>query len=211
MWFWEVGFPGRGPGISVGMAFVLPPLALLDRLARFWWLVLLTGIGWLLVAVIILRFDYASVTAVAVLFGCLAIAIGVTEAFFAEVARGWWRVLHFALAAIFTVIGVIAFFKPGGTFVGLAAVISFYFVFAGTWNLVTGLWTRAVNEAWWVLVLAGLVELGLGLWAAGYWGRSATLLLAFVGAMAMIRGVTQIVFAFRLHALHNALEPLLAA
>jgi uncharacterized membrane protein HdeD (DUF308 family) len=190
------------------MAFFLPPAALLDRVARLWWLVLLTGIGWIVVAVVVLRFDYASVAAIAVLFGCLAIAVGITEAFFAEAARGWWKALHFVLAAVFVVIGVIAFFQPGGTFVGLAAVISFYFVFAGTWNLITGLWTRTVNDAWWVLALSGLVELGLGLWAAGYWSRSATLLIAFVGAMAMIRGVTQIVFAFRLHALHTALEPL---
>jgi uncharacterized membrane protein HdeD (DUF308 family) len=193
------------------MAFILPAAALIDRVARLWWLVLLTGVGWILVAVIVLRFDYSSVTAVAILFGCMAIAVGLTEAFFATAARGWWKGLHFALAVIFAVIGVVAFFKPGGTFVGLAAVISFYFVFAGTWNLVTGLWTRSINEAWWVLALSGLVELGLGLWAAGYWNRSATLLIAFVGAMAMIRGVTQIVFAFRLHALHEALEPIVVA
>jgi uncharacterized membrane protein HdeD (DUF308 family) len=186
------------------MSFSLPPAtALIERMTQYWWLVLLTGIAWIAVAAIIFRFDYASVAAIAVLFGFVAIAVGASELFVAMMARGWWRILSAALGAIFVVVGVVAFFQPGGTFVGLAAVISFYFVFAGSWNLITALWTRAVNTAWWVQALSGLVELGLGFWAAGYWDRSATLLVAFVGAMALLRGINEIVLAFRLHDMHT--------
>jgi uncharacterized membrane protein HdeD (DUF308 family) len=95
------------------------------------------------------------------------------------------------LGVIFIVVGFVAFFTPGDTFVGLAAVISFCFVFAGSWNLVTALWTRSVNDGWWVQALSGLIELGLAFWAAGYWDRSATLLVAFVGAMACCAGSTR--------------------
>ena len=38
----------------------------------------------------------------------------------------------------------------------------------------------------------------LGFWAAGYYGNSAILLIAWVGAMALIRGVSEIIFAFKL-------------
>jgi uncharacterized membrane protein HdeD (DUF308 family) len=186
------------------MSFSLPPAtALIERTTRYWWLVLLTGVAWIAVAAIIFRFDYASVTAIAWLFGWVAIAVGVSELIVSVMMRGWWKVLAAALGAIFVVIGVVAFFTPGDTFVGLAAVISFYFVFAGSWNLVTALWTRSVNEAWWVQALSGLIELGLGFWAAGYWDRSATLLVAFVGAMALLRGINEIVLAFRLHEMHS--------
>ena len=44
-----------------------------------WWLFLLTGIGWMLVALIVLRFDYKTVNAIAILFGIVAIAAGVLE------------------------------------------------------------------------------------------------------------------------------------
>ena len=44
-----------------------------------WWLFLVTGIGWMLVALIVLRFDYKSVNAIAILFGIVAIAAGVLE------------------------------------------------------------------------------------------------------------------------------------
>ncbi len=186
------------------MSFSLPPAtALIERMTRYWWLVLLTGVAWIAVAVIVFRFDYGSVTAIAWLFGWVAIAVGVSELFVTAMTQGWWRILTALFGAIFIVTGVVAFFKPGGTFVGLAAVISFYFVFAGSWNLVTALWTRAANQAWWVQALTGVIELGLGFWAAGYWERSATLLVAFVGAMALLRGINEIVLAFRLHDVHS--------
>jgi uncharacterized membrane protein HdeD (DUF308 family) len=182
---------------------LLPGNELIERTTRYWWLVLITGIAWIAVSVIVFRFDYSSVAAIAYLFGGIAIAVGVTELFVTFLTEGWSRVLSALFGLIFIVVGVVAFFKPGGTFVGLAAVISFYFVFAGTWNLITALWTRSANQAWWVQALSGLVELGLGFWAAGYWERSATLLVAFVGAMALIRGINEIVFAFRLHEAHS--------
>ena len=186
------------------MSFFLPPAtALIERTTRYWWLVLLTGVAWIAVAVIVFRFDYGSVTAIAWLFGWVAIAVGASELFVTTMTQGWWRVLTALFGVLFIVTGVVAFFKPGGTFVGLAAVISFYFVFAGSWNLVTALWTRTANQAWWVQALTGVLELGLGFWAAGYWERSATLLVAFVGAMALLRGINEIVLAFRMHDMHG--------
>jgi uncharacterized membrane protein HdeD (DUF308 family) len=191
------------------MTFGMPATAaLVERTTRYWWLVLITGIAWILFAVIVFRFDYTTVTAIAVLFGVVSIAIGVSELFAAGLAQGWWRFFAILAGVFFIVVGIVAFFKPGDTFVGLAAVISFYFVIAGSWNLVTGIWTRSVNSAWWVQAVAGIVELGLGFWAAGYWNRSVTLLVAFVGAMALIRGITEIVLAFRLHEQHEKAEPM---
>jgi uncharacterized membrane protein HdeD (DUF308 family) len=182
---------------------LLPATALVERTTRYWWLVLLTGVAWIAVAVIVFRFDYTTVRAISWLFGFVAIAVGVMEFFAAALAQGWWRVLSVLVGVIFIVVGIVAFFRPGDTFVGLAAVISFYFVFAGTWDLITAIWTRSANDAWWVQALAGVVELGVGFWAAGYWERSVTLLVAFVGAMALLRGINEIVLAFRLHQVHS--------
>lgn len=175
-----------------------------ERVGRYWWLLLLSGIAWIVVAAIVLRFDYASVVAVAVLFGVLAIAIGMVEFGLAMISSRWWRLFHGLLGAIFVVTGVVAFFKPGNTFVGLAAVIGFYFVFAGTWNLISALSMRHV-PGWWIQLVSGLVELGLGFWAAGSWRVSASLLVGFVAAMALIRGVTQISLAFSLNSVRKGL------
>lgn len=66
------------------MSFSLPPAtALIERMTRYWWLVLLTGIAWIAVAVIVFRFDYTSVTAIAWLFGwvvgAMALLRGINE------------------------------------------------------------------------------------------------------------------------------------
>ena len=171
-----------------------------ERVGRYWWLLLVTGVAWIVVSIIVFRFDYDSVVAVAILFGILALMFGAVEFALAMVSRGWWRVLHALLAVIFVIVGVVAFFSPGNTFVALAAVISLYFIFAGTWNVVSSLTMRNV-PGWWIQLVSGLIELGLGFWAAGSWRTSATLLVAFVGAMTLIRGITQISLAFSLHSI----------
>jgi len=175
-----------------------------ERVGRYWWLLLLSGIAWIVVSAIVFRFDYTSVVAVAVLFGVLAITIGMVELGLAMLSSRWWRLLHGLLGAIFVVTGVVAFFKPGNTFVGLAAVISFYFIFAGTWNLVSSLTMRQIS-GWWIQLVSGLVELGLGFWAAGSWRVSASLLVALVAAITLIRGVTQISLAFSIHSIREGL------
>ena len=175
-----------------------------ERVGRYWWLLLLSGVGWIIVAAIVLRFDYTSVVAVSVLFGVLAIAIGVVELGLAMISSRWWRLLHALLGLIFVATGVVAFFSPGNTFVGLAAVISFYLIFAGVWDVVSSLAMRNV-PGWWIQLVSGLVELGLGYWAAGSWRVSASLLVGFTAALALIRGVTQISLAFSIHSIREGL------
>ena len=188
---------------------VFGPAALarhLDPLGRRWWLFLLSGIAWVVVAVIVLRFDYTSVVAVAVLFGIFAITIGSFEFSLAMVTRGWLGFFRALFGVIFIAAGVVAFFTPGDTFVGLAAVISFYFVFAGVWDIASAFSMRHVS-GWWVQLVSGLLWLGLGFWAAGSWDVSASLLVGVVAAIALIRGIAQISLSFALRSVHEAAKP----
>jgi uncharacterized membrane protein HdeD (DUF308 family) len=176
----------------------------LGRVLPPWWLFLVTGIGWMLVSLIVLRFDYTSVNAIAILFGIVAIAAGVLEIGVMILSRGWWKLLYGVLAAVFITTGIVSFVHPGDTFVALAAVISFFLVFAGTFDIITAISTRREIEVWWLQLVGGIIELALGFWAAGYFGRSAILLVAWVSAFALIRGVTNIVLAFRVRELQHA-------
>jgi uncharacterized membrane protein HdeD (DUF308 family) len=162
-----------------------------------WWLLLITGIGWTLLALIVLRFDYTSVSAISILFGIVAIAAGVLEIGVLMLARGWWKLLHAVLVVVFIGAGIVAFIHPGDTFVALSAVFSFFLVFAGTMDIIVSISTRHEIEVWWLQLIGGIIELALGFWAAGYYGRSAVLLVAWVAAFAIIRGVRDIVLAFR--------------
>jgi uncharacterized membrane protein HdeD (DUF308 family) len=160
----------------------------------------------MLVALIVFRFDWASVLAIGVLFGCIAIAAGIFEFAAASMSVGGWKVLHYIVGIVFVGIGVLAFFTPGGTFVALAAIVSFFFVVAGTFDIVTALVTRPENDAWWFQLLAGALQIALGFWAAGNWGRSVVLLVAWVGASTLFRGVAMIIFGLKLRSLRQELE-----
>jgi uncharacterized membrane protein HdeD (DUF308 family) len=172
--------------------------------ARLWWLFLITGTLWLLFSIIVLRFDYTTVTSVSILFGVVAIAAGVNELFAAGIATRWWKVLHIALGVIFVVVGIVAFVHPGDTFAALAAVISFFFIFKGLFDIVLAIATKDESDVWWLQLVAGIVELLLGFWAAGYYGRSVTLLVAWVGVSALLRGITEIILAFKLRSAGRA-------
>jgi uncharacterized membrane protein HdeD (DUF308 family) len=165
---------------------------------------LITGIGWILVGLIVLRFDYTSVSAISLLFGFVALAAGVMEIMVMILAAGWWKLFHIVLAIVFIVTGIVAFIHPGDTFKALAAVFSFFLIFAGTWDIIVSISTRHEIEVWWLQLVGGIIELALGFWAAGYSGRSAVLLVAWVAAFAVIRGVRDIVLAFRVREVQHA-------
>jgi uncharacterized membrane protein HdeD (DUF308 family) len=176
------------------------------RLLPPWWLLLITGIGWAVVGLILLRFDYTSVHAISLLFGFVAIAAGIFEVAAIFMVGGWWKLLNAVLALAFLAAGVVAFVHPGDTFVSLAAIFSFFLIFAGTFDIIQAIAARHEIEVWWLQLIGGIIELLLAFWAAGYYGRSAVLLIAWVSAWTLIRGVRDIVFAFQVRELQHAGE-----
>src|SRR6478752_3950047 len=186
------------------MASVAVSQRTLGRMLPPWWWLLITGIAWMVVALILLRFDYSSVSAISILFGVIAIMAGVLEFGVMFMAEGWWRVLNGLLAVVFIVTGIVAFIHPGNTFAALAAVFSFFLIFAGTFDIIEAISVRHEISVWWLQLIGGIVTIGLGFWAAGYYGRSAVLLVAWIAAFAVIRGVRDIVLAFRVHDLQRA-------
>ena len=134
---------------------------------RFWWLLLITGIAWIVLSVVILRFDYTTVAAVAVLFGVYCLVAAATQTMVGAVSSSTgWRIVHGLLAALLVVAGVVSFANFGATFDTLTAIISFYFIVRGCVDIVTA-FAANVLSGWWVLLICGFIELGLGFWAAG--------------------------------------------
>ena len=175
----------------------------MDEASRYWWILLVTGIAWIVFSIIIFRFDWTSVSAISILFGCVLIAAGISElATIAGSTRGW-KIARGLLGAAFVVIGVIAFIHPGNTFKALAAVMSFYFIFKGSFDVIVALSARD-EELWWLQFVLGIVEILLGFWAAGDFGHKTILLLVWVGAAALIRGISQIIAAFSIRSFGRA-------
>jgi uncharacterized membrane protein HdeD (DUF308 family) len=173
------------------------------RMAGPWWLFLITGIAWIIVAIIVLRADLASVSAVAVLTGFLFIFAGVNEFIVAGLVAGW-KWLHVVFGILFIIAGVFAFVRPSTTFLTLAAIIGWYLIFKGFLDVVIAFSNREL-ELWWLGLVVGIAEILIGFWAAGYPGRSIALLIIWVGASCLARGIGEIFLAFRLRGLQETI------
>lgn len=169
--------------------------------AGWWWLFLITGISWLVFSLIVFRFDITSVGSIGILFGVVAISAGVNELMALAVSTTGWKIVHGLLGIAFVVVGIFAFIEPGGAFVALASVIGFFFLFKGIFDVAVAIATRDEFELWWLQLIAGLAEIGLAFWVAGSFRESALLLLVYVGLVALSKGITELIIAFKLKSL----------
>jgi uncharacterized membrane protein HdeD (DUF308 family) len=172
--------------------------AALWRLAGPWWMFLLTGIAWLIISVALLRFTPASVATVGALMGVLFLFGMVDEILIASV-RPSWRWLHVVMSVVFAFGAGWAFAQPYNAFWTLASILGLLLIFRGTLDIITFVDARAINSAWWLGMLAGILEILLGFWASQQLlPVQGALLLIWVGFFALFRGVSEIVIAFEL-------------
>jgi uncharacterized membrane protein HdeD (DUF308 family) len=168
------------------------------QFARLWWIFLCTGILWLLFSIVVFRFDYTTVSAISILFGIVAILAGISEFIAAFASSGWWKAARILLALACIAIGIIAFIHPGNTFKALAAVISFYFIVKGAFDVTISILAKDIFAIWWLHLLLGIAELLIGFWAAGDFGHQTILLVVWVGVLALTRGIGEIFLAFEI-------------
>ncbi len=172
--------------------------ASLWRMAGPWWVLLLTGIAWLIISVIVLRFTTTSAATIGVLLGVVFLAAMVNEFFIATVRLGW-RWAHVLMGVIFLAAAIWAFVNPVGTFWALASVVGLLLILQGGFTLITSIESRVINSAWWLGVVAGILEIFIGFWASAQLvSVRAALVIIWVGLLALFRGITEIVLAFEL-------------
>ena len=175
--------------------------------ARRWWIFLITGGLWVVFSLIVFRLDLDSVTAIGIAVGAVCIASGLNEFIRVGVASRGWKVAHVIFGVLFVLVGIVALAYPNRTFVEVSAIFSFYLAFKGLFDIFVSLTMRKEVEVWWVQVLVGIAELLLGFWSAGNFGREAVLLVVWVGAAALARGVMEITLAVHLYGLRTDAHP----
>ncbi|HEY6566509.1 MAG TPA: DUF308 domain-containing protein [Actinomycetota bacterium] len=168
--------------------------------AKNWWLFLITGLAWLMIAIIVLRFDTASIATVGVLIGIMFLGAAMNEFLASSTVTGGWKFVHIALAVLFVLGALWGFFRPVNTFFALASVLGFLLVLMGTMSIVGALLSRETNPVWWLGLLVGVFEILLAVWVSQrYYPARAALILVWVGFLALFKGFTEIVLAFELH------------
>jgi uncharacterized membrane protein HdeD (DUF308 family) len=167
------------------------------QITRMWWLFLVTGIAWTLIAFAVLATDANTPALIGLLTGFVLLLAGLNE-FVAIAFTSGWRWLHGVLGALFSITGIMALVEPLQTFGILALLVGWYLMLKGIADIVVSIADRHRLPLWGLLLASGIIELAVGVWAIGYPGRSSWLLIVWVGLAALVRGVTEIVLAFQL-------------
>jgi uncharacterized membrane protein HdeD (DUF308 family) len=175
-------------------------------LAGSWWLFLLIGVLWILFGMFVLSYNVGSLLALAIFAGVTFLMTGVTQILSASRARDW-RWLYVVGGVLSILAGILAFVWPGRTLLVLAGILAWFLVFKGIVDIVAALSAHG-RPYWWLGLILGVLELLLGIWAAGYPGRSLFVFVNLGGVYAVFYGFTELFAAFDLRGLGHRLDRL---
>ena len=178
-----------------------------DAVGAAWWWFLVTGVTWLLISLILFRFDLSSITTVGVLFAFLLLAAGVNEFVISAVRRAW-RWFHVVMGVLFVIGGVWCLVRPIGGAVELASILGFLLLLKGSLDLIVSVTSSEGGDLSWVGAIVGVLEILLAFWVSqSFIQTRLALLVLWVGFAALFRGFSEIVLAFQLRAAARALSP----
>ena len=175
----------------------------LDDAAERWWMFLVSGIAWLIFALLVFQWDYTTVYAVSYLFGFVALMAGANEFLAIAVSTTGWKIVRGIVGALFIIAGIWALVHPHNAFATLAALIGFFVLIKGIFDVVVAFMTKNQFELWWLQLMLGIVEILLAFWVAGAFRNQVILLVVYVGMIALARGITELFLAFKLKGLGN--------
>jgi uncharacterized membrane protein HdeD (DUF308 family) len=181
--------------------------------ARYWWVPLVSGVAWLVIAWLVLRLNTTSIATVGVLIGVVLLVAALNELMVAALVPGGWKVWHYVMAVIFFLGGLWGLFRPVNTFFALASVLGLILILYGTFEIILAIASRVANPYWWANLIIGILLILLAFWVSGSdrvyaLQQRAFLILFWVGFFALFKGIGQIMLAFTIrHVGKEAADP----
>jgi uncharacterized membrane protein HdeD (DUF308 family) len=189
-----------GAGGAALMAFGGP-----GALVGNWWIFALRGVLAIIFGILALIQPLAALTALVLVFGVWAFIDGITA--LALAISGWrsWQLVLVGLVGIG--VGVLTFFRPGITAIGLYAIVAAWSVARGILEIVVAIELRRTikGEVW--LVLGGIASILFGVLMIALPAAGLLALAWLIGAYALTFGVIMCALSIRLRRLRREVTP----
>jgi uncharacterized membrane protein HdeD (DUF308 family) len=176
-----------------------------EQVARDWWLYLLAGITSLVFGALILSIDW-SVDSLAVFVGVLFIIQGVAFAI-TRPLDGGTRSTNLIAGGLGVAAGIALLVWPDRGLYTLAVFVGIWVVLSGVLHIVGAIVNRHAPH-WWLVLILGLIEVPIGIWAMRRPGLTLAVIITLTGAWAIVTGIWQILIAFEVRSLPKRLNRL---
>ena len=117
------------------------------QMANLWWLWLITGVAWVVVALVVLQFDQASINTVGVVIGIMFLVAGTQNLVFGTLARGATQWILWIFGVLLLIAGLISLVRPEDTFAGVADILGFIFLMIGVFWLIEAFAERGAQRS----------------------------------------------------------------
>lgn len=169
-------------------------------LAKNWWVFILRGVLAVIFGIAALFFPTAAFLSLVLVFGIFALIDGVftvAAAFIADVkTENWWWLIF--SGAIGIIIGVLTIWQPFAMGLAWIFVIAVWAIMTGIFEIFTAVRLRKLIEREWMMIVSGLLSVAFGVLAAVFPSSGAFAVGFIVGIYALMYGVLNFMFAFRL-------------
>lgn len=175
-----------------------------EAVSKQWWVLLLAGIFSAVVGIVILSVQWtlADLAAVVSIFFVVNGAFRAATPPVDNSGRGW----NVGVGVAEILVGIAFLAWPGVSLLTLAIFIGAWVFVHGVFDLSGGISSRHDVKFWWLYVIIGAIEVGLGILLLDRPVLSLALAIAVAGVWALIIGTLEIIVAFEVKHLPDTLD-----
>jgi len=181
---------------------------MVEALTSRWWIFLVRGLAGIVFGVLAFFWPGATLIALVLVFGVYAFIDGIMALGFAIAGYAgtrWWALFFEGILGV--LLGFLIWAEPQYSTLVFIYFVAGWAIVTGVFAIIAGIQLRDVMLNEWLYVLTGLISIVFGYLILRSPGQGGVAVAWTIGFYALLAGVTQVAFAFRVRALHSAVTP----
>jgi len=185
---------------------------MLEKFTQNWWMYAVRGLVAIIFGILAFTRPEQALQALVLVFGAFALVDGIFAIVAGIATHGyferWWAVLLEGVSGV--VIGLLTFFWPSMTALVLLYFIAAWALITGIFEIVAAIQLRREITGEWMLILGGLLSIVFSVVLFVFPAAGAVSVIWMIGIYAVFFGISEMIFAFRLHGLRREFEKAVA-